>query len=175
MNLLDVNPNAEGLPAWLRRAAQEAHERRRFRAGLPRYLSSLQVGEVDSARDWLLSFEKSGSDFNADNAFGKLGEWALLWWLKQKHGHEAVELPADGFKPEYDLQTRKGAYGFTYEVKTDMRAHQTGNVAVELNKRRGEPSGLSVTKADWFVFYEPHADAFYLAKTEALRAYTLRP
>jgi hypothetical protein len=37
------------------------------------------------------------------------------------------------------------------EVKTDIKAAQTGNVFVEYASR-GKPSGISTTEAEWYVF-----------------------
>jgi|TARA_R110000796_G_scaffold173527_1_gene290499 hypothetical protein len=37
------------------------------------------------------------------------------------------------------------------EVKTDLKANETGNVFIEYESRK-KPSGLSTTEAEWFCF-----------------------
>ena len=37
------------------------------------------------------------------------------------------------------------------EVKTDFKAHKTGNLAIEI-ECNGKPSGLSTTEAEWWLF-----------------------
>lgn len=37
------------------------------------------------------------------------------------------------------------------EVKTDLKASDTGNVFIEYESRK-KPSGISTTKADWYAF-----------------------
>ena len=37
------------------------------------------------------------------------------------------------------------------EVKTDFKAHKTGNIAIEIESN-GKPSGLRTTEADWWLF-----------------------
>lgn len=60
------------------------------------------------------------------------------------------------------------------EVKTDRRAHETGNVAVELSSRH-KPSGLVVTKAEYWAFVLPGLDnSVVLVRTERLKALALR-
>lgn len=81
----------------------------------------------------------------------------------------------------FDLDLRKGQLrealvrsllatdGLTVEVKADFLAHATGNVAVEF-LCRGKPSGLSVTRADWWAFVI-HADSVVVfIRTESLKA-----
>lgn len=37
------------------------------------------------------------------------------------------------------------------EVKTDFKAHKTGNIAIEIESN-GKPSGLRTTEAEWWLF-----------------------
>ena len=37
------------------------------------------------------------------------------------------------------------------EVKTDFKAHKTGNIAIEI-ECNGKPSGLATTEAEWWLF-----------------------
>lgn len=43
------------------------------------------------------------------------------------------------------------AVGDSVEVKSDKRAHQTGNIYVELTYK-GNPSGINASKAEWWVY-----------------------
>lgn len=72
----------------------------------------------------------------------------------------------------YDLIATKGTMKYTFEIKHDLMAPKTGNVAVELNKTNTytmmvEPSGLSVTTADYQVY--KIRDSFYSISTSKLK------
>lgn len=55
-------------------------------------------------------------------------------------------------KYDHDLVSKIGSQTFTCEVKFDMMAQKTGNLAIEYhNSKLDKPSGLSVTKADIWV------------------------
>ena len=64
----------------------------------------------------------------------------------------------------YDLKII--SKGWTFEVKNDLMAHQTGNVAIEYESR-GKPTGLAVTTAEFWVY--KFAGSFFAFKTETLR------
>ena len=49
----------------------------------------------------------------------------------EKHGW-TVSLVPDGYFPAYDLSATKGDLRFLAEVKMDYRAHETGNICLEL-------------------------------------------
>lgn len=53
------------------------------------------------------------------------------------------------------------------EVKTDLKAAETGSVFVEYESR-GNPSGISKTEADYYCFVVSK-DSFILIKTEKLK------
>ena len=58
-----------------------------------------------------------------------------------------------------------------YEVKTDVFCRpdlDTGNIFVEFESR-GKDSGISVTKADWFVTYFKHFREIWYIKTDELK------
>ncbi len=59
------------------------------------------------------------------------------------------------------------------EVKSDRKAHKTGNVFVEIRQgstkpRAGRPSGISVTEAEYWMF-EVLPDRWILLRTSALK------
>lgn len=55
-------------------------------------------------------------------------------------------------KDSHDLDCKLGRKKFKCEVKYDVMAEKTGNVAIEYhNSKRDEPSGINVTLADIWV------------------------
>lgn len=54
------------------------------------------------------------------------------------------------------------------EVKTDTMAHVTGNIAVEY-QYRGNPSGISTTKADYWAFIIGENKTVVFVTTERLK------
>lgn len=81
------------------------------------------------------------SDFDLDLKFGELGE---------------------------ELVRRILTGDVTVEVKTDRMVHLTGNFAIEFESR-GRPSGLSVTKADYWALVCADTGTITLVKTDELR------
>ncbi len=53
---------------------------------------------------------------------------------------------------DYDLLCKVKDLDFTCEVKYDLRAEQTGNIAMEVhNSKADKPSGINVTKANLWI------------------------
>jgi len=78
----------------------------------------------------------------------------------------------------HDYKFLKNGKEYIFEIKTDV-AHlfedektgslrDTGNMAIEYESR-GKKSGISVTKADFFVTYYPQINEIWLIKTEKLK------
>jgi len=89
------------------------------------------------------------------------------------------------YQPHFDLDLEIGEQGEAVvragltgkvEVKTDRRAHETGNLYIELwqfsNPDRSDkrPSGLSITEADWWITTTPSGTGFLAIRTEELKA-----
>lgn len=55
----------------------------------------------------------------------------------------------------------------TFEVKSDAKARNTGNIFVEF-RQHGRPSGIATTKADWWVI-EVNDDVWLVLPTERLK------
>jgi hypothetical protein len=76
-----------------------------------------------------------------------------------------------------DLFFSDGEDNSLFEVKTDYRISETGNIYVETHKYRKSdksdvvPSGINVTKAKWWVQASPDGTAMLILKTEHLRKY----
>lgn len=91
---------------------------------------------------------------------------------------------AEGYQPDFDLDYRRGLVGeelvgsflesvagSTIEVKTDYRAWDTGNLYIETYQSiRGEwvPSGLNISKADFYSFAGPTGEGFLTIPKDAL-------
>lgn len=64
----------------------------------------------------------------------------------------------------YDLKVI--SKNWTFEVKNDLMAHQTGNVAIEYESR-GKPTALGATTADFWVY--KFAGRFFAFRTATLK------
>lgn len=72
----------------------------------------------------------------------------------------------------YDIIVEYKDKKISYEVKTDSFCdyhNDTGNIFVEFESR-GKESGISVTKADWFVTYFKNFNEIWYIKTEDLKS-----
>lgn len=98
---------------------------------------------------------------------------------------------AVGNEPRFDRDLERGNVGEDllelffddaennnlFEVKTDYRINETGNIYVETHKYRKSdksdavPSGINVTEAKWWVQASPDGVAMLIVKTEQLRKY----
>lgn len=91
---------------------------------------------------------------------------------------------AEGYQPDFDIDYRRGLVGedlvgsflesvagSTIEVKTDYRAWDTGNLYIEtFQEIRGEwvPSGLNISKADFYSFAGPTGEGFLTIPKDSL-------
>jgi hypothetical protein len=92
------------------------------------------------------------------------------------------------YQPDFDLDFRRGRVGEnlvnsflqsleggTVEVKTDSRIAETGNLYIEtyqfskpdMSDKR--PSGINISKADFWAFATPNETGFIIIKAEALK------
>jgi hypothetical protein len=91
------------------------------------------------------------------------------------------------YQPAFDIDYRRGLIGedlvntflnalsgSLIEVKTDYRAHETGNVYVETHQYPSNnpdtpiPSGINLSQADWYVFASPNETGFIAIKKQHL-------
>tara|TARA_B110000238_G_C16046060_1_gene403957 strand:- start:358 stop:864 length:507 start_codon:yes stop_codon:yes gene_type:complete len=95
-----------------------------------------------------------------DRKFGENGEKIIALYLSLQ-GMEIIDgLEKDGKNSDYDLimYSPKVDKNLMFEVKTDDYVSDdkdTGNIAIEISFK-GNKSGLSVTKSDWWVYYMPN-------------------
>lgn len=98
---------------------------------------------------------------------------------------------AVGNEPRFDRDLERGNVGENllelffddaednnmFEVKTDYRINETGNIYVETHKFRkpdqsdAVPSGINITEAKWWVQASPEGDAMFILSTDKLRKY----
>lgn len=86
-------------------------------------------------------------------------------------GKEAEELASKFFNGT-PLRCDDGKYDFiitsTYEVKKDMKAEDTGNIAFEI-RYNSKPSGVSSTQAEWIIYQI--GKKFYICRVKEVRDY----
>jgi hypothetical protein len=70
----------------------------------------------------------------------------------------------------YDMSSDVGDKSFTVEVKNDLYAEKSGNIAIEIyNPRAKKKSGISITKSDLWAHIA--MGEVWIAKTEAIKDY----
>jgi hypothetical protein len=91
------------------------------------------------------------------------------------------------YQPAFDIDYRRGLIGedlvntflaalagSLIEVKTDYRAHETGNVYVQTHqypngqREQHTPSGINLSNADWYVFAGPNSKGFIAIQKDEL-------
>jgi len=106
-------------------------------------------------------------NFNSDLKLGNEGEQIIIDFLTTK-GCELVNTNNDN---EYDIKMTKDGVITSYEIKTDFFCaplFDSGNLFVEFSSRN-KPSGISVTKSDWFVTYFMFLNEAWFIKSSTLR------
>ena len=103
--------------------------------------------------------------FEKDLAQGKKYEVESLNHLD----YDTYEMK-EGYFKEYDLTIFKDGTPTKIEVKSDRQASSTGNMAIEY-ECKNKPSGLSATKADYWIYFVVHKDKdeCYKIPTDELR------
>ncbi len=102
-------------------------------------------------------------NFNKDLLDGKAAELEVAQRLMALLGIPAEDIEHSSSKG-YDLKII--SKGWTFEVKNDLMAHQTGNVAIEY-ECRGKATALAVTTAEFWVY--KFAGQFFAFKTATLK------
>jgi len=90
--------------------------------------------------------------FEDDLALGKKYEKIAIDIL----GNGEIErCPENVAFSDYDFKHN----GIAYEVKSDRRSYQTGNIVIEY-EHTNIPSGISITKADYWFYFVINKDAY---------------
>lgn len=106
-------------------------------------------------------------DFNSDLKLGNDGEDIIINFLINK-GCKYIDSRNDN---QYDFRMLKNGVKTTYEIKTDVKCaplFDTGNIFIEYESR-GKPSGISVTKSDWFVTHFIYLKEIWFIKSDKLK------
>ena len=95
--------------------------------------------------------------FKKDLKYGTTGEKIVAMYMAI-NGMSIVRDESTNTK-DYDIvmYSPKADKNLYMEVKTDNyvdNENDTGNIAIEI-RYRGKPSGISTTKADWWIYYMP--------------------
>ena len=102
-------------------------------------------------------------NFDKDLEDGKLAEKEVAQRLMSRLNLAAEDIEHSSLKG-YDLKII--SKGWTFEVKNDLMAERTGNVAIEF-ECRGKPTALAATTAEFWVY--KFAGSFYAFRTEVLK------
>lgn len=106
-------------------------------------------------------------NFKDDLTLSSTGEFEVRIFL-EKNGLKYVSSNNDN---KYDLVMSKNEKIYMYEIKTDFKCaplFDTGNLFIEFECRK-KPSGISVTKSDWFVTYFIYLKEIWFIKSEKLK------
>ena len=102
--------------------------------------------------------------FFEDVAFGEEDQWRCLDLFE----HDEYEMMKGEFK-DYDLWIQRHGEEKVYlEVKRDRRAITTGNLAIEF-MCNNQPSGITATKADYWVHFVVSTNSYFLIPVSELR------
>lgn len=110
----------------------------------------------------------SNIKFSNDLKQGQIGERLVALYLKQK-GFDVINFSNE---KNYDILTLYKGKEKSFEVKTDLWEYFnkkiTNNLFIEVSCN-SKPSGISSSKADYFVYLLPETGYMYMIKMEELR------
>lgn len=106
-------------------------------------------------------------EFNSDLKLGNDGEDIVIRFLENK-GCKYLGSNNDN---KFDIKMETNGVETTYEIKTDVKCaplFDTGNIFIEFESRN-KPSGISTTKAKWFVTYFKYLNEIWFIKSNELK------
>lgn len=106
------------------------------------------------------------TNFKKDLIVGNEGEWNIANFFKG-YGFKNIKYNND-YRWDIcitDTSNNKVSY---FEIKTDVYKIDTGNMAIEI-RYRGRPSGISKTKAEYFIYYYRDSGNMYVIKCDELK------
>ena len=109
--------------------------------------------------------------FRRDLALGSKGE-AYLQAILEKAGWK-TELNTDSRKnKDYDIKACKDEQAITFEVKYDVYAARSGNIAIEFyNPKICQPSGIDSTKATFWAHIITDPMSVWVAPVAQLKSF----
>ena|ERR1700733_10108174 len=106
--------------------------------------------------------------FHKDKAEGNYAEVYILEALHKIGFSDAYQ--TEGKFSDYDIIIP--SKNITFEIKNDMMALKTGNIAIEIEKKDGTPTGITVSKADYWIIFAQNE--IYFLDRLALKDYALK-
>lgn len=114
---------------------------------------------------------KNKRTFRSDLGFGRCGEKRFVSVL-EKFGISCQLNQQEQTLELWDVRINFQGYSMSFEVKFDMLAKTTRNVAIEYyNPKQNKNSGITATNADFWVFVFDKPPEIYLAGVQQLRQY----
>lgn len=130
-----------------------------------------EKGETITKEEW---YKRRASE-------GEFGEEMIINHLKSK-GFEIIQ--SSSTQSNWDIKTKKNDIEHTYEIKTNFNEYLNGEkhpltvteVATDIwdpskGKMITKPSGISVSKADYWIIYYPFENFFFIEKTDIVKSY----
>jgi hypothetical protein len=102
-------------------------------------------------------------DFVNCVAYGKVAEYKV----EELFLYDKIEY-APTKCAEYDVMLTMNDVDVFFEVKRDSRMDNTGNICIEYESN-SKPSGIAVSKADYWVYFNHNMDEVYLIDTKYIR------
>lgn len=100
---------------------------------------------------------------------GQKGERIIADYLNEKFGLEEIIFNDDY---RWDFKGTKASEAIYFEVKTDryeyFKKDITWNMFIEVSCS-GRNSGITTSQADWFIYYYPDHELFYMIKIKDLQ------
>ena len=87
---------------------------------------------------------------------GKSSEKIVLKTVQKRHKSAFI---SEGYNKYYDIAIPE--IDKTIEVKKDFKSMETGNVVIE-TEMNNQPSALSTTQADWWVFHTEPTKLYWI-------------
>jgi len=109
-----------------------------------------------------------------DLSEGNKGERVVAEYFNKNFGLDDIKYNDDS---KYDFVGVKNGKSIYFEVKTDRYEYfkniDTYNIFVEVTCS-GKPSGILTSKADFFVYYFPDKEIFYIIPMDELRMLVIK-
>jgi|GEM_PF-4507553 len=112
---------------------------------------------------------QSNYDFKKDIKLGDIAEQKVLEILHKKGNTDAYKVP--GNEPRWDILVP--SLNTSFEVKNDLRALTSGNLAIEIGHVKRGNSGINVCQADWWISFV--GQEAFIVETKVLREFIMKP
>jgi hypothetical protein len=107
-------------------------------------------------------------DFARQLNFGKKGELFAMKVIPHMIEFDDMKVNPQGKFSDWDLCYTKTTNSTFYEVKRDSYTHRTNNICIE-HHSDGEPSGISITKADYYFYVVDNEHSFFVIPVDVLK------